>query len=307
MVFFVREEESRKVEALGLDFDKVKAIGDETRFQILKILQENESYPAEVAKELGVSKQKAYYHFQILEDEGLIEENREEKKSGGVATFYQPTSGGFVLDLGEEGEKITLPDRNPEVRKFLNPFVKNGELNGKIVVGSPEKHGPDQVKARDGHLAGELGIKLGGYTDSEDLSTVLDTELFRDQDFDENILMLGGVLTNTVTKKFNDEFPVSFEGEEFPYRELGTPKSTYSDDDVGVIAKTRHPLDRSKRLYMVAGVREKGTRAAVKAFKDLEELVEGYSRGDYYILVRGLDMDGDGEIDDYEVLEVQEE
>lgn len=306
MVFFVREEESEKVEALSLDFDKVKAIGDKTRFKILKMLQEEESYPADVAKELGVSKQKAYYHFQILEDEGLIEESREEKKSGGVATFYQTTSGGFILDFGEEGEKITLPDRKPEVKKFLNPLVEKGKLNGKIVVGSPEKHGPDQVKARDGHLATELGIKLGAYTDSDELSTALDTEIFRDNEFDENLLMLGGVLTNTVTKKFNDEFPVSFEGEEFPYREIGTPQSTYSDDEVGVVAKTRNPLDRGKRLYMVAGVREKGTRAAVKAFKDLEEILEEYSRGDYYVLVRGMDMDGDGEIDDYEILEVQE-
>ncbi len=306
MVFFVREG-SEKVEALELDFDKVKAIGNDTRFRILKMLQEKESYPAEIAKELGVSKQKAYYHFQILEEEGIIDESREEKKSGGLATFYRPRSGGFVLDLGEEGERITLPDRNPEVKKFLGPLVQKGELNGKIVVGSPEKHGPDQVKARDGHLAGEIGIKLGGYTDSEDLSTVLDTEVFRDREFDGNLLMLGGVLTNTVTKKFNDEFPVSFEGEEFPYRELGTPESTYSDDEVGVIAKTRNPLDRSKRLYMVAGVREKGTRAAVKAFKDLESLVEGYGRGDFYVLVRGMDLDGDGEIDDYEVLEVQEQ
>jgi len=53
----------------------------------------------------------------------------------------------------------------------------------------------------------------------------------------------------------------------------------------------------------VAGVRNKGTKAAVIAFKNLEKLIEQYMSQEAYIIVRGQDIDGDGEIDDYEVLE----
>lgn len=54
---------------------------------------------------------------------------------------------------------------------------------------------------------------------------------------------------------------------------------------------------------MVAGIRNRGTRGAVKAFKNLEDITEDYTGGTFYRIVRGLDMDGDGEIDDYEVIE----
>jgi len=41
-------------------------------------------------------------------------------------------------------------------------------------------------------------------------------------------------------------------------------------------------------MHAVAGIRNAGTRAAVKAFKDLENLVEGYTDGDFYTIIRGL-------------------
>lgn len=56
-------------------------------------------------------------------------------------------------------------------------------------------------------------------------------------------------------------------------------------------------------MFLVAGVRNEGTEAAVRAFKNLETLIEGYEGGEFYRVVRGLDLDGDGEIDDYEVVE----
>ncbi|MFB6216435.1 MAG: hypothetical protein ABEJ72_05655, partial [Candidatus Aenigmatarchaeota archaeon] len=141
------------------------------------------------------------------------------------------------------------------------------------------------------------------YASTDELSTVLDTEVKRDSRFNENMVLLGGILTNTLTKKFNDEFPASFEGDEFPYREIRTPEASYSEDAIGVIAKTIHPDDEEKAIFMVAGVRNKGTEAAVRAFKNLEDITQDYSEGDFYVIVRGLDMDGDGRIDDYEVVE----
>ena len=291
------------VESKQLDEEKIKALSDSTRREILSILSEQPSYPLEVSRELEIDKQKAYYHFQKLEDAELIEQDHREKVSGGSATFYRSSAPSYLLDLGAEGEKFHRAGTDEHVKKFLSPLLKNGEIHGKIVVGSPEQHGPDKVQARDGHLAGEIGLKLGNYGETDSPVVKLDTEIFRYSEFEGNMILVGGVLTNTVSKKFNPRFPVSFEGENFPYREIQTPESSYSEDAIGVIAKTENPENPEKSIYMVAGVRNQGTEAAVRAFKNLEDIVDNYSKGNFYRVVRGLDMDGDGEIDDFEVVE----
>ncbi len=302
MVDFIRKDD-QLADARELDGEKLKALNDKTRLKILRKLSENPSYPSEIAEELGISKQKAYYHFEKLKDANLLEQDHQEKRSGGLATYYKPANSGLLLDLGGEGKKIFVPERTESLEKFLSPLVEKGELKGKIVVGSPDQHGPDQVRARDGHLAAELSMKIGGHASTDRDVVTLDTEVVRDSLFDTSLLLLGGVLTNTVMKRFNSEFSANFSGENFPYHEIKTPESSFTDENIGIITKTANPEQPKKSIYAVAGIRSSGTRAAVKAFKNIENLVEGYRGGGFYAVVRGLDMDGDGKIDDYEVLE----
>ncbi len=302
MAVFLREN-GEAVKAEQLDEDALKAVNDPTRRQILELLTERPSYPSKVAEDLGITKQKTHYHFNKLKENGLIEKVKEEKHSGGLATYYKPVTGGFIIDIGGRGDPTGFQKLSDETRHFLNPLIKKGQMNGKIVVGSPDRHGPDQVRGRDGHLAGEIGLKLGRYTDTAERTVLMDTELVKSGKFQQNLLLLGGVLTNTVSKKYNDQFPVSFEGEEFPYREIKTSSSSFTGEKVGVIAKTKHPENKDLSLFIIAGVRNKGTEAAVAAFKNLENHVEEYMEQESYIVVRGQDIDGDGEIDDYQVLE----
>ncbi|MFB6204472.1 MAG: ArsR/SmtB family transcription factor [Candidatus Nanohaloarchaea archaeon] len=301
MADILRDRE--KVAAEELDIDALKALTDPTRMEILELLAEEPGYPAEMAKKMDIDRQKAYYHFKKLEEAGLIEEHSRQNVSGGQATFYQPSSGAYHLDLGVPGEEIRLPETRKDVSKFLEPLVSDFKLNGRIVVGSPDQHGPDQVRARDGHLAGEIAVSLGKHADPPEQLVFFDTSLFRQDDFDHNLLLLGGVLTNTATKKFNEEFPAHFSGDSFPYREIETPENRYTEDAIGLIARTSHPEDPEKALYLVAGIRNAGTEAAVRAFKNLDSVIHEYEGGDYYRIVRGLDLDGDGEIDSYEVVE----
>lgn len=302
MVEFIRKGDYL-VQADELDEEKLKALNDDTRVEILEIISKSPKYPSEIAEILGISKQKAYYHFERLKEANLVEKDHQEKRSGGLATYFTAAQTGLILDLGGNGEKIFVPERTEGLKNFLSPLIQSGKLDGKIVVGSPDQHGPDQVRARDGHLAGELSMKLGGHAATDNELVVLDTEVVRESLYDTNLLLLGGVLTNTVMKKFNSEFSVNFSGDSFPYHEIKTSKNSYTDENIGIIAKTTNPELKDKAIYSVAGIRSAGTRAAVKAFSDLENLVEGYREGDFYAVVRGLDMDGDGKIDDYELLE----
>ncbi len=279
---------------------------DDTKLEILEELHREPNYPSALTEQFNYSKQRLYYHFDKLEEAGLIEEERRKNLSGGEATFYRPSKPAYGLLLGKDGEKVPMPDSDESAVKFLEPLIQEGELKGEIVVGSPDEHGPDQVWARDGHLSSEIAFKLGNYSRKDGSSIGLDTEIVQEDRFDETLLMIGGVLTNVVAKKFNESFPAYFPSEEFPYRKLRTPENSYRSEDIGVIAKTSNPEDRREGIFLVAGVQQKGTEAAVKAFSDLEELVEDYSAGQFYAVVKGLDLNSDGDIDDYRVMETSE-
>ena len=51
------------------------------RLRILEALSEKPKYPAEVAKELKIHIQTAYYHFNLLEKAGIISRGATEEKS----------------------------------------------------------------------------------------------------------------------------------------------------------------------------------------------------------------------------------
>ncbi len=284
----------------GLTENQIQCLSDKTRRKILKILHQKPEYPVAIAKKLNLQKQKVYYHIKKLEENNLIEEERKENLSGGTATYYRPTRNNYNFTMNLE----TLNDAintSKDVENFLSPLIKQNEINGKIIVGSPDEHGPDQVRARDGHLAAEISQVIGRYGSQKRKTTFLDTEI--NPEINDNLLLLGGILTNTATKEFNNHFKTNFSDEKFPYRELETPETTYSKPTVGVISKNQHHKHKDKFIYLVAGIRNKGTQAASLAFKNLEEILDNYKEGEYYIVVKGLDLDGDGEIDNYEILE----
>ena len=290
------------IEAQELTSSQLDALSDETRQKIIRCLAENPSYPRQVSRDLGIPKQRAYYHFNKLEDSGLINEFKTEDVSGGSAEFYKPSSDAYVFDTGARGNEEVSWRYDRKVRAFLDTEKGRNEPQGFVVAGSPDQHGPDQVKARDGHLLGEIGLTLGEYG-VRGFETRLDTEVMNRNEFENNIILLGGVLTNTITKEFNQNFEASFEGEEFPYRKIETPKETYTKGEIGVIAKAENPLSEDNWIIMVAGIQNRGTKAAVTAFSDLENLLNDWEGGEFYCVVEGLDNDGDGKIDSYEVKE----
>lgn len=301
MALLLTEKENGflKLESEELTDEMIESLRDDTRRKIISELAEEASYPAKLARKLGSSKQKTYYHIKKLVEAGLIEEERNENVSGGTATIYKASFDAVHLSFAE-GEPASLATVPENIANFLSPIDKE---KASIVVGSSDEHGPDRVRARDGHLAGEIGLVLGQYCNPQNIKVVEDVDLVRDENFDRNMILLGGVLTNTVTKRFNEYFQVNFSGESFPYREIETKKSSYSEENIGVIAKTEHPKNPDKSVFMVAGVRNKGTRAAVYAFKNLETIIEDYREGEFYAVVRGLDLNGDGEVDSFETVE----
>jgi len=202
---------------------------------------------------------------------------------------------------GRDMRDLSSESRNKPLEGFLDPFIAKGRLNSKIVVGSPDPHGPFKARARDGHYAIDLALFLGGLSSlSKSFSTMLDVDT--DLQKEKNLILVGGPVTNLTMAKINDYLPAKF-SEKKPWGIAG--RKNYTDDNIGLIAKIQNPHFPSRFLLVVAGIRYGGTRAAVLGLTRFSTLVLSRYTGqkNFYAILQGFDLDGDGCIDSVELLE----
>ena len=289
--------------------EKFRNVFHPLRWKILALLAEKPMHAAEIAKLLDEQEQKIYYHIKQLESSGLIKIVKKLDIRGTVAKIYAPSARAFAFELpGEEAPvEFPLKKRSEKVLRFLYPHVISGKFNGVIIVGSPDPHGPYQVRARDGHYAIQLAHWIGQYADSEEFIVKLDVDVKAERSWDRNLIVVGGILTNVVTTEINKYLPVKFSERSFPFRRIVseiTGKS-YDDEKCGIIAKIPNPFHEGKSIIVLAGVRNIGTKASILALtKFSEKVLEDYEGEDTWArIVKGLDLDGDGKIDNIEVLE----
>jgi predicted transcriptional regulator len=303
-MFIVKKEknEIRSLPAKELKFNNLKNFGTELAQKILKSISEKAKYPADIAKELKVHEQKVYYHIRNLENSGIIKVVKKETKQGAVANYYALTEPSFVVKF-KELESTQKISQFKNESTFLEPFIKNGKLDALIVVGSPDPHGSDKARSRDGYYGIDLALFLGTFLNYVPTANVkLDTDV-RDNDLENNLILIGGPITNKTVEKFNDKLPIKFEN--------GIIKSTisnesYPQDEIGMVVKVKNPLNKDKSVLVVAGKGFAGTRAAIIAFlKHFKTLTDGNVRNKNIKanVVEGVDLDSDGIVDDVEFRE----
>jgi len=221
---------------------------------------------------------------------------------------------GMELPFGERATKKPLfPVLDKKLESFLSPFItENGEFNGKIVVGSPEPHGPFKTVARDGHYAAHLAFFLGQFVKNpEDFVVRLDVDIKAEKEEKNNLILVGGPGTNLITQEINCHLPIRFNMKRsrhgFLFGGLVSKKTgeVYTQDTVGIIAKIVNPWDKSKRIIVLAGNKAVGTKACVIAlsnfWKEALKKYEGQKR--FAAVIQGFDLDGDGKVDSIEILE----
>lgn len=310
--FIVKEDSmlSKRAEIIQ-DPKSLKEIGHEISLRILKLIAKKAMYPAQIAKELKINEQKVYYHISNLASANFIEVVEKTEIRGTTAKKYLAKSPNFAISLDDSWEPMNLEDKkeNPQNKKlelFLSPFIKEGKLNSKFVVGSPDPHGPFKAYARDGHYATELALFLGGYcTNPHNFAVNLDVDLKREKETNQNLILIGGPVTNTVVSDINNHLQVKFSDKKpWGLFSENTGKK-YTNDSVGVIAKIPNPHFPSGSILLFAGIRQIGTKAAVMALtKANAELLKDYhGQATFTKVVEGFDLDGDGKIDNVEVLE----
>ena len=298
------------------DPERLKTVLNKLSWRILQLLSEKEMYPMEVAKKLGVHEQKVYYHIRKLARAGVVKVVREEKKKGAVAKYYKASfpALGVELPFGYQKIKnISVPGIDDKMKQFLSPFLKeDGTFDGKIIVGSPDPHGPFKARARDGHYASYLTLFLGQFVDlPEDFLIKLDVDVKAEKEENKNLISVGGPGTNLITQEANEFLPIRFNM--MPSKHgflLGglvseKTKNVYTADTIGVIARITNPWNKEKSIIVLAGNKAVGTKACVLALaKFWKEALKNFGDEEKFAaVIQGFDLDGDGKVDSIEVLE----
>jgi DNA-binding transcriptional ArsR family regulator len=309
---------TQKIKEISImrDSQKLKMILGKLSWKILTMLSEEEMYPLEIARKLGVHEQKVYYHIRKLAKAGAIKVEREEKKKGATAKYYKTVSPAFGVEFPKGYKTIqnlSLQSMDEQIQRFFKEFV-NGEgiLEGKIVVGSPTPHGPFKTSARDGHYAAHLALFIGQFAKMPtDFAIKLDVDVKAEKEEKNHLILVGGPGTNLLTQEINDYLPVRFNMQSsdqgFLLGGLSSEKTSrvYTADATGLIAKIVNPWDTTKRIIVLAGNKAVGTKACVLALTNFWKKTLQEYRGEdpFATVIQGFDLDGDGKVDSIEVME----
>jgi DNA-binding transcriptional ArsR family regulator len=274
--------------------------------RILAELARKPAYPMDLAKKLKVNEQKIYYHIRKLEKARIIEVAKTEIVQGTQANFYSAVQPAFVVRFREFEETRRIAGMEEEPISFLEPFIEDGQLNATVIVGSPDPHGPEKARSRDGYYGIDLALFLGTFVNSiTGLNVKLDTEA-RTEDLKNNLIIVGGPVINTVTAKINSRLPVRFDKKNNWDVKSTVSGKAYHTDETGIIVKAKNPFNPKKYVLVVAGKRYAGTKAVMIAFiKKFSEIIKGnkHNKKINAKVVEGVDLDSDGIVDDVEVLE----
>jgi DNA-binding transcriptional ArsR family regulator len=297
------------------DSQKLKMMLGSLSWKILTLLTRKDMYPLEVAKELGIHEQKVYYHIRKLFRAGAITVVREEKKKGATARYYRTVSPAFGIEFPfgyKPIQNLCTLSVSDQLQEFFKEIISEGFFDGKIVVGSPQPHGPFKTSARDGHYAAHLALFLGQFTKMPtEFAVKLDVDVKAEKEEKNNLILVGGPGTNLLTQEINEHLPIKFimhsSLQGFMLGGLSSKKTgqVFTSDVTGVIAKIVNPWDESKRIIVLAGNKAVGTKACVIALANFWKTTLQEYKGEetFAVAIQGFDLDGDGKVDSIEVRE----
>lgn len=286
----------------------LSAFSNDLCFKIIKEISKSPSCAMDIARKLKQHEQKIYYHMRKLEKLGIIKLESLEERVGATAKIYSLSSPTFSFKVTDDYYTRNLKLKPAEI-KFLKPFVEDSKFNALIIVGSPDPHGKYKAPASDGYCVINLGAYLGQFVSNVKLPIYkLDTQI-NENDLKKNLIIIGGPKTNIISEKINNKLPIYFNySDEFlDWTIISTlSKKIYKEKEIGVIERIKNPFAEDKEILFMSGKGFRGTLSAVIAFtKYLKDFAKGneYNNDIFAKVVRGIDEDSDGIVDDVEFLE----
>jgi hypothetical protein len=289
---------------------EMRVLSNPIAWKIVNLLANRPMYPAQIAKELKIYEQSAYYYIRKLLTIRAIGQVETSFVRGGTAKLYKTEYAaiGIEMDWGERKfETVKNGKINKNVRTFFEDFIDDGLFNGTIVVGAPDPHGPYRSSARDGHYAAQLAFFLGGLCSlPQNFVVKLDVDAKSEKiSRTENIISIGGPGTNIITSEFNRYLPIRFDESNFWSGLIAPQGRTHTLDNHGLIAKIRNPFSEKVKIIIIAGVRSAGTKSAIIALTNHgNEILKKFNQDDNWaVVVQGFDMDSDGKIDTIDIVD----
>ncbi len=304
--YIVKEEQGKLLytSSIAVSKEAIFSLDSPVRIKILQLLAKKALYPAEIATELKVHEQNIYYHIRQMINEGLLEIAEKKEIRGTIAKKYKTKALNFSLLLSQKWQNIDQLFTIPVIEDFslLYPFVEKGRLSSLFVIGSPDPHGEFKVRCRDGHYALDLALFFGRYSSFVQSSVRLDVEMKNSVLLQENLIVIGGPAANLIAAEVNEYSPIKFILKK-PWQ-IASENNSYHDEAIGLIAKFESPYCKGKSVLFLAGVSSLGTKAAIIGLTKYPEIFRKMKDIQTFgTIVRGFDFDGDGAIDDIEIVE----
>lgn len=289
---------------------EMRVLSNPIAWKIVNLLAGKPMYPAQIAKELKIYEQSAYYYIRKLLTIRAIGQVETSFVRGGTAKLYKTEYAAFGIEM-EWGERkfetVKNGNINRNVRTFFEEYIDDGFFNGMIVVGAPDPHGPYRSSARDGHYAAQLAFFLGGFCSlPQNFVVKLDVDAKSEKiSKSENIIAIGGPGTNIITSEFNRYLPIRFDESNFWSGLVAPHGRTHTLDNHGLIAKIKNPFSEKVTIIVIAGVRSAGTKSAIIALTNHgNEVLKKFDQDDSWaVVVQGFDMDSDGKIDTIDIVD----
>jgi len=304
----VRDKNRNLYGQTSVFFDKVpaKVLSNDISWKIIRTIEEKPKYAREIAKELSLNEQSVYYHIKKLLSCGIINVVEEQKIRGASAKKVLLSKDGIAILFKQPRMEFSrVQNSHEKLCLFFNEFNKDNSFEGYIVVGSPEPHGPFRAVARDGHYAVQLSYFLGKCTaNPKSFMVRLDTDIKAEKLYSENLILVGGPITNIITSEMNQYLQVKFAEPNYWSGLIDSEGNIYNGETDALISKIRNPYDSSKCIIVVAGIRHVGTKSAIIGLTEFsEETLKSYiGQPKYTVVIKGFDQDADGKIDHTEIL-----
>lgn len=302
------ENGKKAYESLVLSDPKIFSVfNSKLAMKIVKALSESPAPAIDIARKLKIHEQKIYYHIRKLEKAGIVYTISSEKRHGMIANIYTVSSPVISAKLYEKGVDIKENfsfDASKDVINFFNPFIKDGN-NFTIVVGNPYPHGKYETGGLDACYGIDLALFLGSLTQNRNKDVLRLDTLIREDELKQNLIVIGGPITNAITLKVNQHLPTQFHEDKNFSIISQSSKTIYSDDSVGMVIKMQNPFNQNKTMLLLGGKRTRGTQAAVlavtKYFSDIFKNVKDNAQ--IVKIVKGLDENSDDFTDKVKIVE----
>ena len=283
------------------NINDIKPIADEKAVSIMRKLSKKPYSSTLLAKELKFDRKTIAFYIGKLEKAGLI--SVEPQKNGEIVKVSYNS---FSYEINSNKIKFDPKMKTKENQyalNFFSKFINDGKFDGYICVGASDPHGEYKAVAKDSHYTAYLGMFLGQFIDlPQSIPIILDTDVISKNLFKKNLIVIGGPVTNLVTRDINNFLPIKFIKEEG--WGLKDRNGIHIRDYEGTIEKIKNPFDKDKDIILMGGIRNIGTLSAILAATRFSNITfKGYNgEAPWSLMIRGYDIDGDGQIDSIETV-----